>query len=95
MYRPDLELQQLRFGHCQLLTSRTASGWPRSFGRSRSFGVFLGATHRPLSSPFLGLPYRILNINYKKELLRSLWVGLVGLKGAVGSLPAPSEVLTW
>ena len=23
-------------------------------------------THRPLSSSFLGLPYRILNINHKK-----------------------------
>ena len=31
-------------------------------------------THRPLSSSFLGLPYRILNINHKKELLRGLWV---------------------
>ena len=30
--------------------------------------------HRPLSSSFLGLPYRILNINHKKELLRGLWV---------------------
>ena len=27
-----------------------------------------------LSSSFLGLPSRILNINHKKELLRSLWV---------------------
>ena len=25
--------------------------------------------------PFLGLPYRILNISHKKELLWSLWVG--------------------
>ena len=32
-------------------------------------------THRPLSSSFLGVPYRILNINHKKELLRGLWVG--------------------
>ena len=32
--------------------------------------------HRPLSSSFLGLPYRILNINHKKELLRGLWVDL-------------------
>ena len=32
-------------------------------------------THRPLSSSFLGLPYRVLNINHKKELLRGLWVG--------------------
>ena len=29
-------------------------------------------THRPLSSSFLGVPYRILNINHKKELLRGL-----------------------
>ena len=27
--------------------------------------------YRPLSSCFLGLPYRILNINHKKELLRT------------------------
>ena len=32
-------------------------------------GVCLGASHRPLSSSFLGLPHRILNINHKKELL--------------------------
>ena len=31
-------------------------------------------THRPLSSFLWGLPYRILNINHKKELLRGLWV---------------------
>ena len=34
----------------------------------------IGLTHRLLSSSCLGLPYRILNINLKKELLRSLWV---------------------
>ena len=34
-----------------------------------------GCTRRPLSSSFLGLPYRILKINHKKELLRGLWVG--------------------
>ena len=34
-------------------------------------------THRPLSSSFLGLPYRILNIYHKKELLRSLRVNSV------------------
>ena len=35
-----------------------------------------GTTHRPLSSSFLGLPYRVPNINHKKELLRGLglWV---------------------
>ena len=32
------------------------------------------STHRPLSSSFSGLPYRIPNINHKKELLRGLWV---------------------
>ena len=31
-------------------------------------------THRLLSSSFLGLPYRILNMNHTKELLKSLWV---------------------
>ena len=34
------------------------------------------STHKPLSSSFLGLPYRILNINHKKELLRGLWVNM-------------------
>ena len=29
----------------------------------------------PLSSSFWGLPFRILNINHKKVLLRGLWVG--------------------
>ena len=33
-------------------------------------------THRPVSSSFLGLPYRILNRNHKKELLRGLWIKL-------------------
>ena len=36
--------------------------------------VHLNPTHRPLSSSFLRLAYRILNINHKKELLRGLWV---------------------
>ena len=27
-----------------------------------------GGAHRPLSSSFLGLPYRVLSINHKKEL---------------------------
>ena len=34
----------------------------------------LKPTHGPLSSSFLGLPYRILNVHHKKELLRGLWV---------------------
>ena len=41
------------------------------WGCGRSF-----LTHRPPSSSFLGLPYRILNIDHKKELLRGLWVRL-------------------
>ena len=32
------------------------------------------ATRGPLSSSFLGLPYRMQNINHKKELRRGLWV---------------------
>ena len=32
------------------------------------------STLRPLSSSFWGLPYRILNINHKQELLRGVWV---------------------
>ena len=35
---------------------------------------FVTDTHRLLSCSFLGLPYRILGINHKNELLRSLWV---------------------
>ena len=41
--------------------------------RILGYSVEMG-THRPLSSSFLGLSYRILNINHKKELLRGLWV---------------------
>ena len=37
-----------------------------------------GTTHRLLSSSFLGLPYRILNMNHTKELLKSLWVDYMG-----------------
>ena len=39
-----------------------------------------GGTHRPLNSSFLRLPYRSLNINHKKELLRGLWV-VLGFSG--------------
>ena len=35
---------------------------------------FRGFTHGPLSSSFLGLPCRILNVNHRQELLRGLWV---------------------
>ena len=55
-----LELPGLGFTRCVTLR----------VGNSRR----LKFTRRPLSSSFLGLPKRILNINHKKELLRSLWV---------------------
>ena len=45
-------------------------------GVSEIVGPKLDSTHRPLSSSFLGLRYRILNINHKKELLRDLWVSI-------------------
>ena len=38
------------------------------------FGWLKFFSHGPLSSSFLGLPYRILNMNHKKELLRGLRV---------------------
>ena len=42
--------------------------------KSRQCSELLGFNHRLLSSSFLGLPYRILNITPpQKELLRSLW----------------------
>ena len=40
----------------------------------------LGFTQRPRSSSFWGLPYRVLNMNHKKDLLRSLWVGRSGFR---------------
>ena len=39
--------------------------------RESNFGA---STQRPQSSSFLGLPYRILNMNPQKELLWGLWV---------------------
>ena len=36
--------------------------------------LILWFMHRPQSSSFLGLPYRIPNMNPKKELLGGLWV---------------------
>ena len=39
-------------------------------------GLGFGFTDRPHSSSFLGLPYRILNMNPNKELLWGLWVVL-------------------
>ena len=53
------------------------TGRPTPIGQNRpsGHGSHLSCTHRPLSSSFLGLPCRILNVNHKKELLRGLWVG--------------------
>ena len=46
--------------------------------------------------PFLGLPYRILNMNHKKELLWSLWVaGARALTIPAGTCPpSPLHVST-
>ena len=41
----------------------------------------LGPTHRLHCSSLLGLPYRILNRNHKKEQQWSLWVGFQCLPG--------------
>ena len=46
-------------------------------------------THGLHSSSFLGLPYRILNMNHPKEPLWSLWVSLKSLAG--GELLNPSN----
>ena len=43
-------------------------------------------THRPQSSSFLGLPYRIRNMNPQKELLWGLWVITVQFTVLVGKL---------
>ena len=41
--------------------------------------VVVKSTHRLRRSSFVGLPYRILNTNHKKELLRSLWVRMMAV----------------
>ena len=43
-------------------------------------------THRPLSSSFLGLPYRILNINHKRNYL-----GACGYPAGKSNHVAPSD----
>ena len=43
-------------------------GCERFFSLSAGWGD--GFTHRPLTSSFLGLPYGVLNINHKQELLK-------------------------
>ena len=67
-----------RFGSCSEYVGHSRGGL--AFGDS---WALVGRTHRPQSSPFWGLPYRILNINPKKELLWGLWVG-------VGNVRRPS-----
>ena len=44
---------------------------------ARNLGQYM-VTHRSLSSSFLGLPYRNLNINHKKELLIVQLIGAYG-----------------
>ena len=39
--------------------------------------VLIAACHRPQSSSFLGLPYRILNMNPQKGTTLGLWVTAV------------------
>ena len=59
----------------RVLGSLRLEGGLRGFARVvAGFYRLVEGTHRLLSSSFLGLPYRILNMNPKKELLRSLWV---------------------
>ena len=42
-------------------------------------------THRLLSSSFLGVNYTILDMNHKKELLRSLWAGMEEMRRATAT----------
>ena len=44
------------------------------YNRSPRLGVLVSLAYLQAPSSFSGLPYRILNINHKKELLRDLWV---------------------
>ena len=79
---------------------------PREPSTSVSSNILqgLGFTHRLHNSSSLGLPYRILNTNHKKELLWSLWVGFKGptsqskrrigaLKGLRWLREAPNQAL--
>ena len=58
-------------------------------GPYRSNRVWLQFTHRPRSNSFLGLPYRILNIIHRKELLKGPWVVYID----TGTLPECFESL--
>ena len=44
------------------------------FRLRKHLAVFRGFAHRPQSSSFLGVPYRILNMYPQKELLWGPWV---------------------
>ena len=63
-------------------------------GLTHPFLQVAGFTHRPLSSSFLGLPYRILDMNHKKELLRGLWVDHPIMPEAALAAPS-SEKNAW
>ena len=52
--------------------------------QSNYLGMLEDPTHRLPSSSLLGLPCRILSMNHKKELLRSLWVLLFIIQKSEG-----------
>ena len=85
----NAESKLARQNPCQELQKKILAYGSRSLLlRFRAFlGRFgdLGLPKRPLSSSFLGLPYRILNTKRKKELLRGLWVGVHGCFVSVAS----------
>ena len=89
-----IRLDRIRFLGC--CSVRVFRGWKVSAGGLRLGGPIsgrIGFTHRPLSSSFLGLPYRILNINHKTELLRGLWVESVCIEIEGQSVVLSVEVL--
>ena len=64
-----------------ILCSRRAQSYQDIFSEMCSRDFSVGCyTHRPLSSSFWGLLYRILNISHKKELLRGLWVASTSIQ---------------
>ena len=74
---------------------------PGRGGRREAFKTIRIHTHRPHSSSFLGLPYRILDVNPKKELLWGLWVYTCNLYTILNytilspfSLPKPAVLPT-
>ena len=78
-----------------ILASMPATQLARPQGplREKALHVLLRqTTHRPLNSSVLGLPYRIPNINHKKELLRSLWVGRFPYTAFYGSNRGPRRM---